>query len=102
MTTIENPYIILIGVRKNNNSEEVHEVLGAAIGDYMKENGYTQTYVARKIGVSRDAISRILCGKRKLSVEEYCDICCVLGVPFEHFLNEERGTSETHTTLNVL
>lgn len=60
--------------------------LGAAIMDYLVENGHTQTYISKKAGIDLPKLNQSLNGKRRLTFEEYQLICGVLGVGVEQFL----------------
>lgn len=50
------------------------------IREYLKANGITQEYIAKKTGMTKQAVSSSLCGARKLSADEYVSICEALGV----------------------
>lgn len=68
------------------------------IRSYMRENGIKQEHVANKIGMSKQTMSAILNGNRKLIADEYVDICNALGVSTNKFTNElERQYPEEAT-----
>lgn len=60
-------------------------MVGERIALYLKINGLSQRYLARKIGMSENILSTRLTGKSKISAEEYLQICKVLQVPFGTF-----------------
>lgn len=52
---------------------------------------YTQDYVARKIGISQNAYSKLELGFHKLSLERLFQIADVLGVESTALLQHENG-----------
>ena len=58
-----------------------------ALRKYFDDNGLKQNFIAQKIGITESALSAILNGKRKCSLEEYIKICQILAVPFVTFVN---------------
>ena len=65
--------------------------VASEINAYLKRNGIKQAYIADKTGIRRDALCTTLNGKRKLVVDEYCQICDALDVPFTQFINQSEG-----------
>ena len=57
------------------------------IRNYMDENGIKQTFLEKETGLSHDKISKILCGKRKLSAYELSLFAKALKVSADIFLN---------------
>lgn len=57
-----------------------------AIGSYLRDNGITQSHLAEKSGITANALSLSLSGKRKLLADEYIKICDVLKVPYDLFV----------------
>lgn len=55
------------------------------IATYIKENMIVQASVARKAGMTEQALSDSLRGVRRLTAEEYVSICHTLKVPLDHF-----------------
>jgi transcriptional regulator with XRE-family HTH domain len=53
---------------------------GAAIRKYLDGNGIKYSYVAEKIGVNLSTLSTMLSGVRKISIDEYFDICDLLKI----------------------
>jgi transcriptional regulator with XRE-family HTH domain len=60
-------------------------MIAAAIAEYIKKNGIKQTFICEKTGLSKNSISFALKEKRKLSIEEYVEICHALNVPYDYF-----------------
>lgn len=48
------------------------------ISEALTDSGLKQRYVAEKIGMSEQAFSALLTGRRKVDVEEFFKLCCVL------------------------
>lgn len=51
-----------------------------ALNSIIKERGVTYTSLSRKTGISVDALSRSMMGKRTLQADEMLKLCVVLGV----------------------
>lgn len=60
--------------------------LSENINRYLENNGIMKNFLAEKTGMTQNAVSLSLNGKRKLSADEYISICQALNVPFETFL----------------
>ena len=56
------------------------------IGQYLKENGIKQIFVAEKAGITSSAMSDICNEKRQITVTEYYNVCKVLQLPLNYFL----------------
>ena len=56
------------------------------IANYLKRNGIKQSFLAENTSLSRQAISEALNGRRKITVEEYADICKALNVSVNRFI----------------
>lgn len=57
-----------------------------AFKKFIEDNGYKQKFIAQKADVSETALSSILSGKAKCSLETYVNICKALDVPLGTFL----------------
>lgn len=55
--------------------------------NYLEEKGYKQRFIAAKADITEIALSEILNGRRKCSLENYVKFCRVLGLPFGQFIN---------------
>ena len=55
------------------------------LNNYISEKGLKQTYVAEKSGLTADNLSKILNGNRKLTAEEFLNICKVLSLDPKEF-----------------
>lgn len=51
----------------------------SVVAQYIKDMGIKQNWIASKIGMSENAISAILNGKRKMSADEFARICRAIG-----------------------
>ncbi len=43
--------------------------------DYIDKKGIKQAFIARETGMSTNAVSQILAGKRKIQADEFLKIC---------------------------
>ena len=57
------------------------------IQTYLKGHGIKQAFIADTCGWSRQKTSYILCGRSRMTVEDYQALCKALGVPYELFLD---------------
>lgn len=64
-------------------------MVAARIKEYLKRNGIKGSFLADKIGVPRNTISSILNGKRKITAEEYFQICKALRVSTDFFFENK-------------
>jgi len=60
-------------------------MIAQAIAAYLKENGIKQKLLCERTGLTSHCISLALNNKRKLSVDEYAEICAALNVPYDFF-----------------
>jgi transcriptional regulator with XRE-family HTH domain len=60
--------------------------VGKKIKRYLQDNGISQAFVSRKIGITATKLNLSLNGERKLTFEEYEKICGALGVNTDMFL----------------
>lgn len=64
-------------------------MVGRRIGQYLKDNGIKQSFVAEKVGISNPRMSDICNKDLSLDCILYYKICKVLGVSLEKFLEGE-------------
>lgn len=57
-----------------------------AIRSYLCSHGIKQTFIAERCGWSKQKVNSIILGKRKMTAEEFADICKAIGAPYELFL----------------
>lgn len=62
--------------------------VGEKVGNYAREHGVMNKFLAEKAEVSDAKISLILNGKQEIGVIEYYKICQALSVPMETFLED--------------
>lgn len=60
-------------------------MLGIRIKEYIAESGLKFGAVADRAGIPQQIFSAMINGKRKITAEEYFDICKALNVPLEKF-----------------
>ena len=61
-------------------------MVGKRIGQYLKDHGITQSFVAEKVGIDKPRMSEICTKGRSIDCVLYYKICKALNVPFETFL----------------
>lgn len=71
---------------QNFTAKDIH----IRIRDARVKNGYSQEFVAAKIGISQNAYSRIELGLAKLSIERMLKICDILQVSVLDLLVEKK------------
>lgn len=60
--------------------------LAENIKSYLDDNYISQKLIVAETGMTQNAVSLSLSGKRKLTADEYISICQALNVPLETFL----------------
>ena len=65
-------------------------MIAERISAHLKSNGIMQGHVADGIGVHRVTFSNMMAGKRRITAEEYVQICRVLEKPLDFFIDEEK------------
>lgn len=68
-------------------------MFGHHIREYIAAKGITQTYLAKKLNISNQALSYMLNSPKALRVDDYCQICIALDVPFDYFYNKTPSTA---------
>lgn len=63
-------------------------MVGKRIGQYLKENGIKQSFVAEKVDITASRMSDICNKDMSLDCVLYYKICRVLGLPLETFLED--------------
>ena len=66
-------------------------VLGTRIKKYLDENGIKYSFVANELGLPVNVFSVMINGKRKISADEYVDICRVLRLSADYFAEKVNG-----------
>lgn len=64
---------------------------GAAIKQYIKENGIKYSFVAEKVGVDRGTLYGVLGGRLKLTIEYYVAICDALKLDLYYFVKKNKN-----------
>ena len=60
---------------RNTVIEEVIEMLGAEIKNYISETGLKMSVIAEKANIPANTFSAMMNDKRKITAEEYFAIC---------------------------
>lgn len=55
---------------------------------YMNEQDISRKQVAISMNISESKLSLILSGQRRLTVDEYLDMCTAMAVPPQKFFND--------------
>lgn len=55
---------------------------------YMNDQGISRKQVAINMNMSESKLSLILSGRRKLTADEYLDMCTAMAVPPQKFFND--------------
>lgn len=62
---------------------------------YIEERGLIQKFVAQKTGIEEVALSNILNGSQRCSLENYVKLCKFFNVSFELFIDTADGAQQT-------
>ena len=62
---------------------------------YIEERGLIQKFVAQKTGIEEVALSNILNGRQRCSLENYVKLCKFFNVSFELFIDTTDGAQQT-------
>lgn len=60
--------------------------LGIKIKEYLKEKGISQTFLSSKAHIELPKLNLSLNGKRRLTLEEYENVCWALDLNTDYFL----------------
>ena len=68
--------------------------VGKRVFEYLKQNGISQTHISKEPGIPLPKLNLAFNGKRRLTFEEYEEICWVLGVSVDQFLSPRKPNNE--------
>ena len=68
---------------------------------FIEERGLIQKFVAQKTGIEEVALSNILNGRQRCSLENYVKLCNFFNVPFNSFIDPVVGDSDTKKTTRL-
>lgn len=57
-----------------------NQIIGSIFAKYREECGYSQQYVADRMGVSKSTVHNWEKGKRQMFAHQFMDMCDVLGL----------------------
>ena len=83
-------------------AEEGNTMIGGKIAELRKEQGLNQKELARKIGVSRSALSLYEINRREPDLETVKKIASLFGVTTDYLLGAEGDTMGTEETINEI
>ena len=67
--------------------KEVNKMtVNAKLREFLEKEGIKQSFICEQTGMSPDAVSRILNSNRKITAEEFLNICTVLKLDPRDFL----------------
>lgn len=66
-----------------------------AIREYLINHGIKQTFVSERCGWSKQKTNAIVTGKKKISADEYGNICDAVGVPYDYFYNAAKAAQDS-------
>ena len=96
MTTDKRPCEAWEAVRQETDvkqdkkdGEEYSQLIAAAMSKRMSELGLTQKMLAKKMNCTQQYISKVLKGKKNMSLETICKIENALGIEIIKDLNEK-------------
>ena len=58
------------------------------IADYLEQNGISQSFICKKTGMSKNAVSLSLRGERNIMADEFLGICNALNVEPNQFMDD--------------
>ncbi len=71
---------------KHSVSKEVIIVgVETAIRNYLVSHGIKQSFVAEKCGWTKQKVSAIARGKKRILADDYGALCEAIGVPYDYF-----------------
>lgn len=63
-------------------------MVAKSIGEYLKENGIKQSWLADRLDVPPTTLNGIINGRAKMKADMFISICKILNVPPETFAKE--------------
>lgn len=66
-----------------------------SIREYLDSHGITQAFISRKCEWPKQKTNAIMLGKKKLTANEYGEVCDALGVPYDYFYNAVRAAQDS-------
>lgn len=67
-----------------HSQKKMHE----QIREYIQQHGISQKYVAINMGITESRLSLMLNGKRRITVDDYTDICRAMALDPRKFYND--------------
>jgi len=65
-----------------------------AVKQYIESNGIKQTFLAEKCGWTKQKMSSIITGRKRMGADEMASICDAVGVPYDFFYNRASADAE--------
>ena len=67
------------------------ELVGKKISIKLEEKKLTQQYLAEKLGISKQVLSKIINGKKAINIKEITEISNALDEPIEYFIKNDEA-----------
>ena len=64
---------------------EVIILIPNLVFEYLKENNISKEFLLKVTNLDEDCINNIINNKKKLSIDEYTEICSSLNLSFDYF-----------------
>lgn len=64
-----------------------------SIREYLLSHGIKQSFVAEKCGWTKQKTNAIATGKKKITANEYGELCEAIGVPYDYFFNSAQDSA---------
>lgn len=65
------------------------------IRKYLEDHGIKQTFISDRCGWTKQKTHAIVTGKRKITADEYGEVCDAVGVPYDFFFNEAASARDS-------
>ena len=84
------------------SSEETRAIFGKKLLDAIRDNNMNQSDLARRLGITKDAVSSYVRGRCLPSDETFIKICSELGVNEEELLPRRYDTSPANPEVKLV
>ncbi len=60
---------------------------------FLRQKGIKQTHIAKSCGWTKQRVSNLVCGKKKMTADELAAICETVGVPYDYFYHTHENSA---------
>lgn len=78
--------------------DAIYDEIAATLRGLRAQHGYTQEFVAYKLGISQNAYSKIERGKTRMDIDHIYKLADVFQVPVTGFLPQPKASVGVNTT----